>query len=155
MINCFTISINVMSRVLCDLWLILYQRTMKSMPRKGGHTKHMEHMGCHYCRKCHFNLQYELWLELPGVKYRNQTISIRFVTIIYIFLNKLKWCSSRMNTIKIIDYDLSDTPCILEVTIFGDLSYFCQILKSIRSFHACQDTQFSFNKRSKLQNRQK
>ena len=60
-----------------------------------------------------------------------------------------------MNTIKIIDYDLSDTPCILEVAIFGDLSYFCQILKSIRSFHACQDTQFSFNKRSKLQNRQK
>lgn len=59
-----------------------------------------------------------------------------------------------MNTIKIIDYDLSDTPCILEVAIFGDLSYFCQILKSIRSFHACQDTQFSFNKRSKLLNRQ-
>ena len=55
-----------------------------------------------------------------------------------------------MNTIKIIDYDLSDTPCILEVAIFGDLSYFCQILKSIRSFHACQDTQFSFNKKIKI-----
>ena len=61
---------------------------------------------------------------------------------------------SRMNTIKIIDYDLSDTPCILEVAILGDSSYFCQILKSFRSFHACQDTQFSLNKRSKLQNRQ-
>ena len=29
-------------------------------PEKGGPTKHMEHMGCHYCRKCHLNLQHEL-----------------------------------------------------------------------------------------------
>ena len=127
-------------------------------PEKGGHTKHMEHMGCHYCRKCHLNLQHELWLGLPSIYRGKISKSNHFDTVRYDylhFLNKLKWCSSRMNTIKIIDYDLSDTPCILEVAIFGDLSYFCQILKSIRSFHACQDTQFSFNKRSKLQNRQK
>ena len=113
----------------------------------------MEHMGCHYCRKCQFNLQHE---SSRGLPIRNQTIYIRFGTKKTFHFNesRVKMMLSRMNTIKIIDYDLSDTPCILEVAILGDSSYFCQILKSFRSFHACQDTQFSLNKRSKLQNRQ-
>ena len=84
----------------------------------------------------------------------NHLYTVRYKKPLHFNESRVEMMLSRMNTIKIIDYDLSDTPCILEVAILGDSSYFCQILKSFRSFHACQDTQFSLNKRSKLQNRQ-